>query len=182
MPNLPEKDLARRAAELEWILCDVDGVLTDGGLYYDRRGHRMLRFDVKDGMGMKLAQEAGLKVGVLTARSSQALERRAAELGLDAVMTGVRDKNAELESFLERNNTVAGRIAFIGDDLADLMVLARCGLTFSPVDAVAEVRTVVHHVLQARGGRGAVREMIEAILRARGDWDAVFARFTFDRD
>ena len=181
MPNLSDKELVRRAAELEWILCDVDGVLTDGGLYFDRRGHRLLRFDVKDGMGMKLAQRAGLKVGVLTARSSQALERRAAELDLDAVMTGVKDKNAELESFLERNNTVPGRIAFIGDDLPDLMVLARCGLTFAPADAVSEVRTVVHHVLQSAGGNGAVREMAETILRARGDWDAVFARFTFDR-
>lgn len=182
MPLLSDKELARRAAELEWILCDVDGVLTDGGLYFDRRGHRLLRFDVKDGMGLKLAQRAGLKVGVLSARSSQALERRAAELELDAVMTGVHDKRRELGDFLDRNNTVAGRIAFIGDDLPDLVVLGRCGLTFAPADAVPEVRTVVHRVLQADGGRGAVREMVELILRARGDWDAVYARYTFDRD
>lgn len=181
MPLLSDSEMARRAAELEWILCDVDGVLTDGGLYFDRRGHRLLRFDVKDGMGLKLAQRAGLRVGVLTARSSQALEKRAAELKLDAVMSGVKDKSAELEAFMERHNTVASRIAFIGDDLPDLVVLARCGLTFAPSDAVAEVRTVVHHVLTARGGHGAVREMAELILRARGDWDAVFTRYTFDR-
>lgn len=181
MPLLSDKELSRRAAELEWILCDVDGVLTDGGLYFDRRGHRLLRFDVKDGLGLKLAQRAGLKVGVLTARSSQALERRAAELELDAVMTGAKNKNVELEAFLERHNTVAGRVAFIGDDLPDLVVLARCGLTFAPADAVGEVRTVVHRVLEATGGRGAVREMAELILKARGDWDSVFARYTFDR-
>ena len=181
MAGLASEEFALRAGELQWILCDVDGVLTDGGLYYDRRGHGMLRFDVRDGLGLKLAQRAGLHVGVLSGRASAALDHRGKELGFDAMMTGIRDKGAALSAFLEERGLSARQVAFIGDDLPDLMPLARCGLSFAPADAAAEVRTVVHQVLEAPGGRGAVREMIEAILQARGAWDEVFRSFTFDR-
>ena len=181
MTVIPEHDFERRAAEIEWILCDVDGVLTDGGIYYDRRGHAMLRFDVRDGLGLAMAKKAGLGTGVLSGRASAALDHRASELGLDVVMSGVTDKLAALEQFVEQRGIAARQVAFIGDDLPDLVVLARCGLTFAPSNAVSEVRTVVHRVLEAAGGAGAVREMVEAILRARGDWDAVFRPFTFDR-
>ena len=180
MPMLSDRELARRAAELEWILCDVDGVLTDGGLYYDRKGSVMLRFNVRDGMGLKLAQIAGLRVGLISGRSAAAAEKRAAELGLDAVHMGVADKLAELEVFLERHNTVPGRVAFVGDDINDLVLLGRCGLSFCPADAVEEVKAVVHQVLATPGGDGAVREMVEILLRARGDWETVFSRYTHD--
>ncbi len=176
-----DEDFARRAADIECLLCDVDGVLTDGGLYYDRRGHGLLRFDVRDGMGLRLAQRAGLRTGVITGRSSPALEHRARELDLDPILDGISDKGAALDAFLEDSNLTVRQIAFIGDDLNDLVVLARCGLAFAPADAAPEVRTVVHRVLDAGGGRGCVREAIEAILRARGDWDDVFRPFTFDR-
>ncbi|MGH9465298.1 MAG: KdsC family phosphatase [Thermoanaerobaculia bacterium] len=181
MSVLSDQELARRAAELEWVLADVDGVLTDGGLYYDRRGHAMLRFDVRDGQGLKLAQQGGLKVGILSGRSPAALEHRASELGLDALATGIHDKGAAFEAFLEQHGATPRRVAFIGDDLPDLVVLGRCGLAFAPADAAPEVRTVAHRVLAAGGGRGAVREMVETILRARGDWDRVFRAYTFDR-
>lgn len=181
MAALSEPELARRAAELEWVLVDVDGVLTDGGLYYDRRGHALLRFDVRDGQGVKLAQQGGLKVGILSGRSPAALEHRAAELGVEALLTGIHDKGAAFEAFLEQQGTAPRRVAFIGDDLPDVVVLGRCGLAFAPADAVAEVRTIVHRVLAAPGGRGAVREMVETILRARGAWDRVFRAYTFDR-
>lgn len=180
MPILSESDFSRRAAELEWILCDADGVLTDGGLYYDRRGHNQLRFDARDGLGLKMAQLAGLKVGILSGRDSAALERRATELELEFLAMGVEDKRAGLETFLTRNKTQARRIAYVGDDLPDLVVLEQCGLSFAPADAAPEVRDVVHHVLTSPGGHGAVREMVELVLRARGDWDRLFARFTFD--
>lgn len=180
MATLTDQEIARRSADLEWILCDVDGVLTDGGLYYDKRGASYLRFHVRDGQGMKLAQRAGLKVGILSGRSAAALDRRAGELRLDAVTSGVDDKRTALDSFLERQNTVAKRVAYIGDDLPDLVVLAKCGLSFAPADAAPEVKTIVHRVLKAAGGKGAVREMIEVILRARGDWDQIFSQFTFD--
>jgi len=180
MSILTDRELERRAAELEWILCDVDGVLTDGGLYYDRKGSVTLRFNVRDGMGLKLAQLAGLRVGLISGRSAAAAEERAAELGLDAVHMGVADKLAELEDFLERHNTVPGRVAFVGDDINDLVLLGRCGLSFCPADAVEEVKAVAHQVLETRGGEGAVREMVEILLRARGDWETVFSRFTHD--
>ena len=180
MPILTDQELARRAADLEWILCDVDGVLTCGGLFYDRRGSVTLRFNVRDGMGMKLAQAAGLRVGLMSGRTAAAVDKRAAELKLDAVHTGIGDKRAEFEAFLDRHNTVARRVAFIGDDINDLAVLGHCGLSFCPCDAVPEVRTVVHRVLKTAGGEGVVREMIEVLLRSRGDWDQQFSRFTYD--
>ncbi len=156
-------------------------MLTDGGLYYDRRGHQLLRFNAKDGLGLKLAQQAGLKVGLLSGRTSAALDRRSAELGLDLCLSGVGDKGAAFDDFLERHHTEPARVAFIGDDLPDLMVLGRCGLAFAPADAVAEVRAVVHRVLDTAGGQGAAREMVEVILRARGAWQESFAHFTFDQ-
>lgn len=180
MGIISDEEFVHRAEELEWILCDVDGVLTDGGLIYGRLGQVNLRFDVRDGLGLQLAKTAGLKVGVLSGRSSPAIDRRASELGLDEVLTGVRDKGTELESFLSHHSTTARRVAFIGDDFPDLVILGRCGLSFAPADAVAEVRAVVHRVLERCGGQGVVREMIESILRARGDWDRVFAPFTLD--
>ena len=178
MPTLTDQELTRRAADLEWILCDVDGVLTCGGLYYDRQGNVVLRFNVRDGLGLKLAQAAGLRTGVISGRSSPALDKRAAELKIEAVHSGVSDKRAEYEAFLDRHNTVARRIAYIGDDINDLAVLEQCGLSFAPADAVSEVKTVVHRVLDTTGGNGVVREMIEMILRARGDWDRIFSSFT----
>lgn len=181
MHALSDGELTRRAAELEWLLCDVDGVLTDGGLYYDRRGHAMLRFDVRDGLGFHLARRAGLKLGLLSGRASAALDHRAAELGIDVVLSGASDKAAALDELLEQQSTAARRIAFIGDDLQDLTVLGRCGLSFAPADAVAEVRAVAHRVLSSPGGRGVVREAVEVLLKARGDWDGLFASFTFDR-
>ncbi len=180
MPLLADEELARRAAEIDWLLADVDGVLTDGGLYYDRRGPALMRFHVRDGLGLQLARRAGLKVGLISGRASPALDRRAAELKLDEVISGTDDKAAALESFLGRHGTTPRRLAFIGDDLPDLVILGRCGLSFAPADAAPEVRTVVHRVLAAPGGRGAVREAVEIVLRARGVWEEVFSTYTFE--
>ncbi len=181
MASIPDRDFVRRAADIECVLCDVDGVLTDGGLYYDRRGHGMLRFDSRDGLGLRLAQAAGLRTGVLSGRSSPALDHRARELDLDPILTGIADKGAAFDAFVESEGLSLRQVAYIGDDLPDLVVLARCGLSFAPADAAAEVRTVVHRVLERPGGGGVVREMVEAILRARGDWDEAFRPFTFER-
>jgi 3-deoxy-D-manno-octulosonate 8-phosphate phosphatase (KDO 8-P phosphatase) len=173
------EEFTTRARAIEWILCDVDGVLTDGGLYYDHRGRQTLRFNVKDGMGLKLAQRAGIKVGLLTARETQAIRHRSKELRLDALMTGIRDKGARFDEFLRQKSCTANRVAYVGDDLADLTVLSRCGLSFCPADAVREVKAVVQRVLDSAGGRGAAREMVERILKARGDWEQVLAPFGF---
>ena len=171
---------SRRAAGLEWLLFDVDGVLTDGGLYYTRWGEQLKRFHVHDGLGFRLAQRAGLKLGMLSGRRSRALEVRAAELDFDAVILGASDKPAAFERFLDRYQTTPRRVAFIGDDLPDLPVLGRCALSFAPADAAEEVRVAAQTVLDRRGGEGAAREMIEAILKARGDWERLIAKFSLD--
>ncbi|HEX9736460.1 MAG TPA: phenylphosphate carboxylase subunit delta [Thermoanaerobaculia bacterium] len=171
---------ARRAAGLEWLLFDVDGVLTNGLLLYTRRGEQVKLFHVRDGLGFRLAQRAGLKVGLLSGRRSRALERRAAELDFDAVILGTQDKREVFEKFLDDHATAPGKVAFVADDLPDLPVLGRCALSFAPADAVEEVRAVVHVVLATRGGEGAAREMIERVLKARGDWERVMERFSLD--
>lgn len=171
---------ARRAARLEWLLLDVDGVLTDGALHYTRWGEQVKTFHVHDGLALKLAQRAGLKVGLLTGRRGRPLEQRVAELELDAAMLGERDKNAAFDGFLEQYHTQPARVAYIGDDLPDLPVLGRCALSFAPADAVAEVRAVVHTVLERPGGRAAAREAVELILKARGDWDRVLSEYSLE--
>jgi 3-deoxy-D-manno-octulosonate 8-phosphate phosphatase (KDO 8-P phosphatase) len=170
-----------RAEALEWLLFDVDGVLTDGKLVYTRWGETVKQFNVRDGLGFRLAQSAGLKLGLLSGRRSRPLEKRAAELDFDEVILGSGDKGADLDAFLVRHGTTAQRIAYVGDDLPDLPVLGRCGLSFAPADAAVEVRAVVHRVLARAGGAGAAREMIELILKARGAWHDVIGRYSLDR-
>lgn len=174
-------DFRRRSEQLEWLLSDVDGVLTDGLLFMDGRGESVKAFHVRDGLGIKMARTAGLKVGLLSARSSAALERRASQLGVDALMAGKHDKAAAFDAFLVRHTTTPSRVAYIGDDLNDLAVLARCGLSFAPADAAAEVHDVAQVVLETAGGRGALREMVEHLLRARGDWKSVLSTFSLER-
>lgn len=176
----PEQVFARRAASIEWLLFDVDGVLTDGKLYYTRWGEQIKRFDVKDGFGFRLAQRAGLKLGLLSGRRSRPLERRAAELDFDEVILGSSDKAAAFEKFLAKHQTTPRRVAYAGDDLPDLPVLGRCALSFAPADAAEEVRTAAQTVLERPGGGGAAREMIERILKARGDWDQLIATYSLD--
>ena len=180
MADLTDREFDNRAAGLEWILCDVDGVLTDGRLIYDRNGPSHLIFHVRDGQGIKLAQKVGLRFGILSGRASGALERRALELRFDSVQTGVEDKELEFETFLERQGVDARKVAYIGDDLPDLVVMKRCGLSFAPADAAPEVLRIADCTLAAKGGGGVVREMIEAILKARGEWDQMVASFTLD--
>lgn len=180
MTRIPSAEFSRRALEIEWLLLDVDGVLTDGGIYYDRRGHGILRFNVQDGLGLRLAQKAGLKTGLLSGRGSRALSHRAKELDFDFVVMGSNNKEADFERFLEQHGVIPKQVAYAGDDLSDLRLLGRCGLSFAPANAVSEVRTVAHRVLQKAGGHGAVRELVEALLQARGDWEEQLGPFTFE--
>ena len=170
-------DLRERARRLSWLLFDVDGVFTDGKLAYDADGEALKLFHVQDGLGLKLAQRAGLRVGVLSGRRSPALQRRLEELGLDESILARSDKAHAFADFLERRHLDRHQVAFVGDDLLDLPVLRRCGLSFAPADAVPEVRQRVHRVLSRPGGRGAVREMVELVLHARGDWERLVEEF-----
>ena len=171
---------ARRAARLAWLVLDVDGVMTDGTLLFTRWGEQVKRFHVRDGLAIKLAQRAGLGVALLSGRRSRPLEQRAAELGIDDVMLGVGDKGPIFDAFLARHGVTANRVATIGDDLPDLPVLGRSALSFAPRDAAREVRDVVHVVLETRGGEGAVREMVERLLAARGDWQRLVAGYSLE--
>ncbi len=174
------EDLHHRAAVLDWLLFDVDGVLTDGRLYYTEHGEQIKTFHVRDGLGFRLAQRAGLRLGLLSGRRSAPLERRASEFDFDVVMLGRSDKHATFEAFLRQVDTTPDRVAYIGDDLPDLVVLRRCGLSFAPADATPEVRAIVDHVLSRPGGQGAAREMIELVLKARGVWEKRLARYSIE--
>ena len=170
----------QRAQGLEWLLFDVDGVLTDGRLWYTAKGEEIKAFSVRDGLAFKLAQRAGLKIGIFTGRKSRPLERRCKDLGVDEMILGSKDKRTDFADFLERHQLAPGRVAFTGDDLIDLPVLGRCGLAFCPQDAVDEVRAVVHRVLETRGGNGVAREMIESVLKARGAWHDLVAGYSLE--
>lgn len=174
---LTDEALAERARALEWLLFDVDGVFTDGRLVYGPAGEEHKVFHVRDGLGLKLAQKAGLKVGILSGRISEALRFRAGELGMDALVMDRSDKEPAFDEFLMSQDTAPERVAYLGDDLLDLPVLCRCGLSFAPADAVAEVRERVGRVLLRRGGDGVVREMCEVVLHARGQWEELIAPY-----
>ena len=173
--QLAAAEITRRAAALEWLLFDVDGVLTDGLVWYTAEGETLKPFHVHDGLAMKLAQRAGLKVGFFTGRTSEPLHRRARDLGLDHVISASRDKAADLETFLKEKKVRVEQIGFVGDDVPDLPVLRRCGLAMTPLDGVVEAKAAAHLVLPRRGGAGVARAAIELVLGARGDWQRLIA-------
>ncbi len=164
----PQEPLAHRLRALRLILLDVDGVLTDGGLYFADGGAEMKRFDVKDGAGIVLARRAGLAVGLLTGKTSEIVSRRASELGLSPVRQGALDKTAPFEEILAEAGVEAREVGYVGDDVLDLPILRRAGVSACPADAHPLVRQRVDVVLSAPGGRGAVREFIDRVLEARG--------------
>ena len=164
-------DLQRRAAGITMILFDVDGVLTDGKLLMHPDGSESKQFDIKDGTGLVWAQRAGLKVGLLSARSSAATAQRAAQLGITIVHQGVPSKLRTYDDILRHHAITDADVAYMGDDVLDLPVIARAGLTASPADGVEDVRTRVHYVSRAAGGHGAAREFIELILKAQDRWE-----------
>jgi 3-deoxy-D-manno-octulosonate 8-phosphate phosphatase (KDO 8-P phosphatase) len=175
--RIGREEAVRRARELRWIVLDVDGLLTDGKISYLSAGGEMLSFDVQDGHAIKLAQRSGLKVGVISGRGSGALRERAEDLDLDALVIGCNDKGAALAELCVRHGVTPAQVASAGDDLQDLPLLGASGLSFAPADAAREVRASVDCVLSRGGGRRAVREMIEIVLDARGEWDAIVAGF-----
>jgi 3-deoxy-D-manno-octulosonate 8-phosphate phosphatase (KDO 8-P phosphatase) len=167
--------LTERASGVQLIVFDVDGVLTDGGLWYGPDGEVMKRFDVKDGHAMVLARLTGLPIAILTARTSKIVETRAHELKLAKVFQGRREKGPALLELCAELNVSPGATAYMGDDVNDLAAMGPCRLTACPADAVAEVKQAVHFVSRQPGGRGAAREFIELVLRATGRWEQALA-------
>ena len=162
---------------IRMIVFDVDGVLTDGSVIVDDHGIESKRFHVRDGFGLKAAMLGGLKVGVLTGRSTRAVSLRMIELGIDLLAQGVSDKRIGLEQLCQRAGVLPEETAYVGDDLIDLPAMLLCGYAIAVADAVAEVREQAAFVTTAPGGQGAAREAVEHLLKAQGRWDAVVDRY-----
>jgi 3-deoxy-D-manno-octulosonate 8-phosphate phosphatase (KDO 8-P phosphatase) len=169
-------DAAFRARAVRLALFDVDGVLTDGRLYYGPSGEAMKVFNILDGHGLKMLAQAGVATGLLSGRRSEAAAARAKELGIAHVILGAEDKAAHFERLRAELGLEAAQCAFMGDDLPDLAVLSRCGFAVAVANAVPEVKAIAHLVTTASGGGGAVREFCEFVLRAQGKLAAATAR------
>jgi 3-deoxy-D-manno-octulosonate 8-phosphate phosphatase (KDO 8-P phosphatase) len=169
--------MREQLGKIRLLLLDVDGVMTDGRIIYDDHGNETKAFDVKDGHGLKLLQRAGIRVGIITGRQSAVVERRALELGIDLVYQGAKDKLLPLRDILQKTGFALEEIAYAGDDLPDLPVLRRVGFAATVADAVDEVKAHVDYVTRAAGGRGAVRELCDLLLKETGRWDSVTGRY-----
>lgn len=166
MPSRPP--LAKRLARIRLVALDVDGVLSDGAIIYDERGRELKSFDAHDGYGIARAAGLGLHLAIITGRGSAAVTKRARELGIAHVYLNVRDKGAVYARLKKKLRLSDGEICYIGDDEPDLPVLRQAGVSAAPADAMPEIRRGVDIVAAHGGGRGAVREIIDAILRAKG--------------
>lgn len=180
---MPEasSEVRQRAARIQMVLLDVDGVLTDGRLYMDASGNEIKAFHARDGLGIRLGQRGGLLFGIISGRESSIVKDRAEELYINEVHQRVLDKASKLDEILGRTGLAADQVCFLGDDLVDVPVFHRVGLAIAPSDAAPEAREAAHHVTTRNGGDGCVREAIDLILRAKGKWDSVTGRF-FRRD
>lgn len=167
----------QRAEQIRMLVLDVDGVLTDGGISLDHNGEESKRFHVRDGMGIRLLLQAGFVVGLITARSSPAVAKRAKELSLSFVHQGVKNKWACLQNELEKAQLNPVQCAYMGDDWVDLGVLLRVGLATAPADAEKEVQKRVHWVANRNGGFGAVRELSENLLHSQNQWEKSISAF-----
>jgi len=169
---MPSEKLKR----IKLLLVDVDGVLTDGTIIYDDKGVETKMFNVKDGLGIKMLIKAGIKVGIVTGRASKALYHRCDDLGISLIFDRARDKAGILNVITEQTGISAEHIAFVGDDLVDLPLMRKVGLSIAVADAHEMLLHDADMVTAARGGAGAVREVCEAILKGRGVWEKTLER------
>jgi len=169
--------LDQRCNNIKLILSDVDGVLTDGGVVLDNRGIETKTFHIRDGSGIKLWQRAGNRFGVITGRNSHIVQLRMAELDVTIVRQGVEDKLAVVKQIMGELNLQPENVCYVGDDLPDLPVLRSVGLAVSVADAAEEVRRESHYVTSVGGGRGAVREIIEVILKNQRRWEDLIQKY-----
>ncbi len=165
---------------IKLLLLDVDGVMTDGRIIYVNGGGEAKAFDVKDGHGLKLIQRAGIQVGIITGRQSDVVTRRAAELGIELVYQGVKDKRLPFREILEKLGLEPLEVAYLGDDLVDLPVMRQVGFSATVADAVDDIKPYVDFVTSRPGGRGAVREICDLLLKESGRWASVTNRYFED--
>ncbi len=170
-------DVMARAARVRLAAFDVDGVMTDGSLYFSDAGESLKVFNARDGHGMRMLQEAGVTLAIITSRRAGAVDQRARNLGIDHVYQGVADKRERFAALLAELGLASAETAYMGDDVIDLPVLTRCGFAITVPDAPAAVLAAAHYVTRAGGGRGAVREACELMLQARGALDGCINRY-----
>lgn len=166
----------QRAQVIRLLILDVDGVLTDGRIIYSDTGDELKFFHVRDGQGIKLAQRAGIEVALITGRHSEVVRHRAQDLGIKRVFQGVRDKIAVLNELRAILHLAPHQVAAVGDDLVDLALFAQVGLAIAVADAVPEAQHAAQWVTSLPGGRGAVREVCELLLKAQGFWEEMVNR------
>ena len=169
--------ISDKAQHIKLLVLDVDGVLTDGKVIYADSGEELKFFDARDGHGIKLLMRAGLEVAIITGRASRAVEHRAANLGITIVYQKALNKIEAYEEILKMKNLTDRQVCVVGDDLPDLPMLRRCGLSFAVPDSAQELRDFVDCITAKEGGRGAVREVCETLLKAQGLWEKAVARY-----
>jgi 3-deoxy-D-manno-octulosonate 8-phosphate phosphatase (KDO 8-P phosphatase) len=168
-------EIYARAHAVRLVVFDVDGVLTDGSLFYGDDGQEYKAFNSLDGHGIKMLRATGVEAAIITGRSSQVVLHRAANLGISHIFQGADDKLEAYRELRAATGLADGQIAYMGDDVVDLPVLKRCGLALTVPEAPERVRTRAHYVTRASGGRGAAREACELIMQAQGTWEAQMA-------
>jgi 3-deoxy-D-manno-octulosonate 8-phosphate phosphatase (KDO 8-P phosphatase) len=166
-----------KARNVKLLILDVDGVLTDGRIVIDDRGVETKCFDVRDGHGIKLLKRADIEVAIITGRKSEVVSHRARELGIDSVYQNIHDKLEVYEAILDEKGLGDGDVGFVGDDIVDLPVLRRAGFSAVVADGMEELKPYADYVSRNRGGRGAVREISELILKAQGKWPQLMERY-----
>lgn len=169
--------IQNRAAAARLLALDVDGILTDGRIYYGNDGEELKAFNIKDGLGLKLLQDCGVKVAIITGRQSEIVARRARELGIEEIVQGRDDKLSALLELCQRLDIAMEECIYMGDDLPDLGAVIAAGVGMTVSDGAAAVRQAADWISKAAGGDGAVREACEFILTARGDWAALEAGY-----
>ena len=166
-------EIRKKAQKIKLLLLDVDGVLTDGGIVVDNRGEEIKRFDVRDGHGIRLLMRAGIQVGLITGRSSKVVSHRAKDLGIRMVYQKVYNKVERYQKIKKKTGLKDQEIAYVGDDITDLPILRKVGLAVTVRDCWGGLKRAVDYVTAGGGGRGAVREIVELLLRAQGKWGEV---------
>ena len=169
--------LANICSKIELILSDVDGVMTDGGIYVEDSGEQIIKFHIRDGMGVRLWREAGKRFGIVTGRKLESVKKRAADLWMDIVRLGVDDKLPEVDRLAAEFEITRDQVCFIGDDLLDLATIRAVGLGVAVADAAEDVRKAAKYTTSVCGGQGAAREVVELILKNTGRWDDVLKRY-----
>jgi 3-deoxy-D-manno-octulosonate 8-phosphate phosphatase (KDO 8-P phosphatase) len=165
-----EEFLLEKAKKIKLLLLDVDGVLTDGRIIYDSRGRDLKLFDVHDGLGVYLLKKAGIPTILITAKGSGAIKPRARDMRVEAIFENISPKAAVLDKILKKYRVNAEEVCFVGDDLVDLCLMKRVGFAIAVFNACPEIKQTSHYITLKEGGRGAVREVAELILKAQGKW------------